>query len=262
MHNKSASKQGKRLKFLDEECSDESVVSSALSQTHSSDEDFEDGSFISDNDDVEQASTGDSSSSDGEVEKQQPTGLASKPSLSTSSIPAVTKKRGRPPIHPPKNSNSTSCTTIVKPPGHHTFSANEFSLTITKTGGDVELYILEKVHDFIVKYALKGGVSTEVGHRVHNLHLQGMFIMRYPKDKKHLAELVKLIKELIKPLTGYKVMLKPFATNQSFSAMLGYITKDQGEFSFRYDTAFDHNFCSYQLRTTSLSTSFAQRYSC
>ena len=210
------------------------------------DDDYEDedssSSFISKNDDVEDLGSGSSDEENAHHEHQEGASnsklsdsIPNNNSTSTTVIStnAVKRGRGRPPkdAAAPGTTNSTPTRDVptTKPPGHHTFPINDFSLTITKTGGDIELYIMDKVHDFIVTYALKGGISTEVGHKVHNLHLQGMFSIRYPKDKKHLVELVKLIKALIKPLTGYKVMLKPFATNQNFSAMLGYITKDQGK---------------------------------
>lgn len=151
----------------------------------------------------------------------------------TQPLPTVTpqKKRGR----PPKATTTSSAVsplpkeTIMKPPGHPQYPQNDFSLTVSKTKGDIERFLLDTVHDFICKFAIKGGVATEVGHRAHNLHLQSMFTMRFPKEKTHLRILTKLIKDLLKPLTGYKVFLKPFAKQQHFSAMVGYITKDQGK---------------------------------
>jgi hypothetical protein len=110
---------------------------------------------------------------------------------------------------------------------------NNFSLTISKPKGDVSLTVLDKLFDFIKRYCLKGGASTEVGSRAHNLHLQSILSIRYPKTKQHIKVLVNMIKtEVIKPLPGYKIHLKPFATNQTFAGMIGYITKDQGEYYY------------------------------
>lgn len=110
---------------------------------------------------------------------------------------------------------------------------NEFSLTVSKTGGDVDLSLLDKVDDFIKEYAICGGVATEVGSRAHNLHLQGALSIRYPRDVNHVKKLVKYFKDaVIKPRLGYKIMLKPFQKGQNMCTMIGYITKDQGMGSF------------------------------
>lgn len=204
----------------------------------------ENDSFISDHDDVEAASTSESEDSDYSVKlsKRAPscsvaaaTATGTPPTQAAEASGSGTKKRGRPRIHPllPEDKQSSRKNRATsqhedKPPGHPTLPVNSFSLTITKTGGDVELYILDKLYDFLLEYTIKGGVSTEVGHKVHNLHFQGIFTIRFPKDRAHIATLVKMIKALIKPLSGYKVLLKPFAPQQTFSAMIGYITKDQG----------------------------------
>ncbi len=150
--------------------------------------------------------------------------------------PKATKRRPasqkRPRGRPRKETISTASAQVTKLPGHSTFPINDFSLTVAKTKADVPLVLLEVVYDFITKYGIKGGVSTEVGHRAHNLHLQASFSMRFPKDRARIKELVKLLREEIKAvvhsLVGYKIQLKAFAARQSFLAMLGYITKDEG----------------------------------
>ena len=56
--------------------------------------------------------------------------------------------------------------------------------------------------------------------------------MHWPKNKEHLQKLQKILKGLL-PENGklYRVLVKPFANTQNFSAMIGYITKDQGKIS-------------------------------
>lgn len=56
--------------------------------------------------------------------------------------------------------------------------------------------------------------------------------MNYPSDSQGVSDLTKMIKEVIKccvgAVKGYRVFLKPFGSSQSFTTMLGYITKDEG----------------------------------
>lgn len=147
----------------------------------------------------------------------------------------------------PESSSPASCQS--KPPGHLTFFVNDFSLTISKTKEDVSLKLLNPLHDFLTKYAVKGGVSTEVGPRAHNLHYQSSFTMRYPRDNVHKKKLTKMIKdEVIKETLGsykgYKVFVKPFSSRQDFTAMLGYITKDEGQPHYQLRT---HNITRVEL---------------
>jgi hypothetical protein len=139
---------------------------------------------------------------------------------------AVGKKRGR----PVKAATTSPKTPIVKLPGDSTYPVRDFSLTVTKTKDDVGLDALESVASFIEVHCVKGGVATEVGQRAFQLHLQGMFRMKWPATKEFTQRLQKMIKFVL-PEKGklYKVLVKPFATNQVFSAMVGYITKDQGK---------------------------------
>ncbi len=114
-------------------------------------------------------------------------------------------------------------------PGHSCYPMNNFSLTVSKTKGDVDSSLLEATHQWIETHCVKGGVATEVGSRAYRLHLQGAFTIRYPKDKIHVDKLCKFYKDIvIKPRKGYKIMIKPLVGAQSMVAMIGYITKDQG----------------------------------
>lgn len=137
--------------------------------------------------------------------------------------PATVKKRGRP-------SGTTKVTSqSFKAPGDSAYPVNDFSLTITKTKDDVGLDALDNIAKFIEEHCIKGGVSTEVGHRVFQLHLQGIFRIHWPSNKEYTQRLQKLLKTLL-PAQGkqYRVLVKAFMKNQNFSAMVGYITKDQG----------------------------------
>jgi hypothetical protein len=148
---------------------------------------------------------------------------------------------------------------VFKVPGDSSYPVNEFSLTVTKTGEDVGLESLDTIGKFIVDHCLKGGVSTEVGQRAFNLHLQGVFRIHWPKLKEYVQHLQKLLKSSMPNKgTKYKVLLKAFAANQQFSAMVGYITKDQGLFLFLFNF---HWFCSldyYCFRSGALPDSHAQ----
>lgn len=140
-------------------------------------------------------------------------------------VVAAPKKRGRP---PGKTTAKTKAETY-KSPGDTSYPLSDFSLTVTKTGGDVGLDALESMALFIETHCVKGGVATEVGQRAFNFHLQGMFRIHWPARKEYIQELQKIIKRAL-PDGGkkFKVNLKPFGVNQTFSAMVGYITKDQG----------------------------------
>lgn len=120
---------------------------------------------------------------------------------------------------------------FAKLPGDSSYPIHDFSLTVTKSGQDVGADALHNVYKFIQDYCLKGGVATEVGQRAFNHHLQGIFRLHWPSTKLYIQELQKFVRQLL-PAKGksYKVYLKAFAKNQNFSAMVGYITKDQGEF--------------------------------
>lgn len=132
------------------------------------------------------------------------------------------KTRGRPP--------KIQKTVEEKLPGDLTFPETDFSLTITKTGEDVSLELLDILYEFLLQYCVKGGVSFEVGARAFNLHIQGLFRIHYPKTKEFVKKLQSFIKKLLPQKgKGYKVNLKPLAGGQSFSAMIGYITKDVGQ---------------------------------
>ena len=139
------------------------------------------------------------------------------------------KKRGRP---PGSSSLKVNAAIVEKPPGHSCYPLNNFSLTITKSKDDVSLDALDRIAAFIEDHCIKGGVSTEVGRRIFQLQLRGVLKMHWPKSKEHLQKLQKILKGLL-PENGklYRVLVKPFANTQNFSAMIGYITKDQGKIS-------------------------------
>jgi hypothetical protein len=104
-------------------------------------------------------------------------------------------------------------------------------LTISRTKGDIPISYLDLVGEFISKYAFKGGVSTEIGARARQFHLQGQFTMRFPKDPRSCHILSKKIKSIFPVNSGFdtRVLVKGLGDHQTFIAMLGYITKDQGQ---------------------------------
>jgi hypothetical protein len=139
------------------------------------------------------------------------------PSAAAKKRPRGRPRKGAPPVQD-------------KPPGHSSFPTNDFSITVTKTKDDVGLDALDAVDIFIQKHCLKGGVATEVGQRVFQLHLQCVVKMHWPGTKERCQTLQKFIKALL-PASGtkYKVNVKACRGGQTFTAMLGYITKDRGK---------------------------------
>lgn len=156
-------------------------------------------------------------------------------------IKTIKKRLGRPKANggtARANASSASADTKKETlPGHINFPINDFSLTITKTCGDVAFHCLEIIFSFIKQYCLKGGVSTEVGHRANNLHLQAVVRIQYPSTKVMEEPLRKFIKKLL-PDAGKscKVQIKVIGVNQKFSAMVGYITKDETRPSYQIRT--------------------------
>lgn len=127
------------------------------------------------------------------------------------------------------------------------FPVTEWSLTITKNKSDVALNTIDILAVFMEKYCLKGGISTEVGSRVFQLHLQGVLRLHWPKTEERIKELQKFIKAML-PERGklYRVNLKPLQGGQTFVVMLGYCTKDAGKPHYQLRT---HNVSRMELAT-------------
>ena len=124
----------------------------------------------------------------------------------------------------------------MKPIGHIDYPVTSFSLTIVKSGGDIQTCLLDIIGNFITDKCLRGAVSTEVGSRAHNLHLQGVIELHFPRAPTYVKILCKYIKDLLPDKKGHKVACKPFNTSQNFAAMVGYVFKDQDKphFQTRY----------------------------
>ena len=98
-------------------------------------------------------------------------------------------------------------------------------------------------------------MSTEVGKRAYNLHIQGVFETHFPANEYKLLGKIfhfniclikyeyilyiilfsgKVLKRDYMPHkgVGHKITLKPFAKGQTFVGMLGYCTKDNGTHHF------------------------------
>lgn len=109
----------------------------------------------------------------------------SEDSISSHSVEVeIKKKRGRPPSAAARpNIAARKAEFTEKPVGHLSYPTNDFSLTITKKGGDVAHNSLDLVFKFIEEYCIKGVIAFEVGKRAFNLHIQGLFRLHYPKTK-------------------------------------------------------------------------------
>lgn len=95
----------------------------------------------------------------------------------------VKRKRGRPSIPGRPSIKKRKVESTEKPVGHLSYPVNDFSLTVTKKGGDVVNNCLDLVFKFIEEHCLKGVAAFEVGKRAFNLHVQGLFRIHYPKSK-------------------------------------------------------------------------------
>ncbi len=148
-----------------------------------------------------------------------PSSAASPIARAPAAAPAATTTAARGPGRP-----RTADLVLQKQIGDSTFPVSCWSLTVARRGGDVDLSLLDATYAFIKIHTIRGGVSTEVGSRAHNLHLQGMFECRYPRDPTSVKALTKFFKDaVIKPRTGYAVVLKPFGKGQDFICQHGWI---------------------------------------
>lgn len=106
--------------------------------------------------------------------------------------PEIKKKRGRPRLPGRPNIEKRRDENTEKPIGHLSYPTNDFSLTITKTGGDVANNTLDMIFKFIEEHCVKGVVAFEVGKRAFNLHIQGLFRIHYPKSKGNILILISI----------------------------------------------------------------------
>lgn len=214
----------KKLNFFDKEAT---CGSDSGSDSNDDDNEYEKDSFLASEDDVD-----DLSSECSEAAENNDDVSAESSQHVVVDIPLIKKARGR----PSKKARKEEMT--EKPPGHSSYPANDFSLTITKQGGDVALNSIDFIYNgFILPMCIKGALAFEVGQRAFNLHIQGLFRVHYPKSKVYVTLLVKLLKSLL-PEKGkkYKINLKPFGINQTFLSMIGYVTKDRGKSHFQLRT--------------------------
>jgi len=136
---------------------------------------------------------------------------------------------------------------IEKQPGDDCFPITGFSITISRLKQDVSHELLHVIGNWIKANCVKGVVSTEVGKRAFNLHLQICIQLRWPGTPAATKALAKIIKSLILPTSaGYKVFTKEFGKHQTFIAMVGYCTKDQGKSSHKIVS---HNVSAQELST-------------
>ena len=91
----------------------------------------------------------------------------------------------------------------------------------------MKLELLDVVLAWTRQFCIRGAWATEVGQKAFKFHLQGIFEVRYPKSPIFKKKLQKIIRALLGPRKGqgYKVNVKPLVDGQTFTAMIGYVTK-------------------------------------
>ena len=142
-------------------------------------------------------------------------------------------KRGRPRtlVQP----TSTRTVAAVKLPGDRTFPRNCFSLTVSRLGVDVHANAIDLISNWLSTISLKYVIANEVGSKKFNLHLQGVVDMLLPGTVEMKKVFVKLLKQQLPGNgTGYRIVFKLLAKNQTFGAMIGYVTKDSGRPHYQY----------------------------
>jgi hypothetical protein len=77
-------------------------------------------------------------------------------------------------------------------PGFCQYPFTERSLTVSK----LDISALTLMYKFLEQHCSKGAISTEVGKRAHNLHLQGVFQTKYPKTEVFKKKLNKFLKTI------------------------------------------------------------------
>ena len=130
------------------------------------------------------------------------------------------------------------------------YPQTNWSLTIRKIGCDIERHYIDSAFAFFEVYCIKGGISTEVGKRAHNLHLQGVFRTLFPYDSKVLSAFIKGIL----PERGVRHhVLAKLARGQNFVTMCGYILKDEELPWFQHCLIYRQEDCHIFLRSHPLT---------
>ena len=93
---------------------------------------------------------------------------------------------------------------------------------------------IDIIQQFHERCCIKGGVSTEVGKRAHNLHLQGVFRTKFPRTPSDAKAMCTFVKRLLPVSSGFRVLCKPLGHGQDFTVMCGYILKDEGQPWFQH----------------------------
>jgi hypothetical protein len=73
------------------------------------------------------------------------------------------------------------------------------------------------MYKFLEQHCSKGAISTEVGKRAHNLHLQGVFQTKYSKTDVFKKQMNKFLKTFLPTnCVDYRVVYKPLTSGQDF----------------------------------------------
>ena len=139
--------------------------------------------------------------------------------------PVRKRKRGR----PPSSSKASNSKRLSEVPGDPRFEASNWSVTVSRPSDDIAVSTIDIIDDFMKEYCLAGGAATEVGKRAFRFHLQCLFRLKYPTSDLYKKKLQTFIRRLLPGKgVGYRIHAKPLAGTQTFTAMLGYILKDEG----------------------------------
>lgn len=94
-------------------------------------------------------------------------------------------------------------------------------------------------------WASLGRVANGVGSRALKLHIQETFECHYPSADQFRKIMGKTIRSLLpNGGVGYTAVVKPFVSQQTWSAMIGYFTKDQYKSHYQVET---HNIDAQEL---------------
>jgi len=108
------------------------------------------------------------------------------------------------------------------PVGDDRNSIKTFSVTLTRSNGDIDAQTFTDYCEFIKEVCICGIVSIERGGRQGQLHLQSWVRVRCSSSVTGIKRLRDKIRELCALVVGHKISAKLFAPGQTVERMSGY----------------------------------------
>ena len=140
------------------------------------------------------------------------------------------------------------------------FAATDFTVSLTRNGGDLDPHCLDRAKAFLQMFSQKGVAVLEVGKKEKHLHLHMIFrelmdskvtqkLRTFVKsyllgkiEKNSWLDLPSGVKNYVTPTENeewidickkHKMQIKPITNGDTFESQVGYVMKDLGAAHFR-----------------------------